>query len=132
MKFGLLGFPKVGKTSLFNILTGAAVAVDKYATGRSQPNIGVAKVVDPRVDRLASIFRPKKVTYAQFDFLDVQGIQKGEGRQSVSLAEMRNVDAVAHPGGAHPPRKRQMCPVQRLPRRQPRRLLHDHQCRPHG
>jgi hypothetical protein len=96
MKFGLLGFPKVGKTCLFNILTGAAVAVDKYASGRSQPNIGVAKVVDPRIDRLASIFRPKKVTYAQFDFLDVQGVQKGEGRQSVSLAEMRNVDAVAH------------------------------------
>jgi GTP-binding protein YchF len=96
MKFGLLGFPKVGKTSLFNILTGADVAVDKYASGRSQPNIGVAKVVDPRIDRLAAMFKPKKVTYAQFDFLDVQGVQKGEAKQSVSLAEMRNVDAIAH------------------------------------
>ena len=96
MKFGLLGFPKVGKTSLFNILTGARVSVDKYATGKSQSNVGVAKVVDPRVGRLAEICKPKKLTYAQFDFLDLQGVQKGEGEQSLSLGEMRNVDAIAH------------------------------------
>src|SRR5262245_18543238 len=95
MKVGLLGFPKVGKTSLFNILTGAGVAVDKYG-GRGATNIGVAKVVDPRIDRLASMFKPKKVTYAQFDLVDVLGVQKGEAAQSVSLAEMRNVDAIAH------------------------------------
>jgi len=56
------GIPQGRQDSLFNILTGAGVAVDKYATGRSQPNIGVAKVVDPRIDRLAVIFRPKKIT----------------------------------------------------------------------
>jgi ribosome-binding ATPase len=95
MKFGLLGFPKVGKTSLFNILTGADVAVDKYG-GRGATNIGVAKVADPRIDRLAALFKPKKVTYAQFDLVDVLGVQKGEAAQSVSLAEMRNVDAIAH------------------------------------
>ena len=96
MKFGLLGFPKVGKTSLFNILTGAHASIDKYATGKSQSNVGVAKVVDPRVARLGDIFKPKKLTYAQFDFLDLQGVQKGEGQQSLSLGEMRNVDAIAH------------------------------------
>jgi len=95
MKFGLLGFPKVGKTSLFNILTGADVAVDKYG-GRGQTNIGVAKVADPRIDRLAALFKPKKITYAHFDLVDVLGVQKGESAQSVSLAEMRNVDAIAH------------------------------------
>jgi len=95
MKFGLLGFPKVGKTSLFNILTGADVAVDKYG-GRGQTNIGVAKVADPRIDRLAALFKPKKITYAHFDLVDVLGVQKGEAAQSVSLAEMRNVDAIAH------------------------------------
>jgi GTP-binding protein YchF len=95
MKFGLLGFPKVGKTSLFNILTGARVSVDKYAS-RSQSNVGVAKVVDPRVARLGAIFKPKKLTYAQFDFIDLQGVQKGEGQESLSLGEMRNVDAIAH------------------------------------
>jgi GTP-binding protein YchF len=96
MKFGLLGFPKVGKTSLFNILTGARVSTDKYASGRSGSNVGVAKVVDPRVARLGAIFKPKKLTYAQFDFLDLQGVQKGEGQESLSLGEMRNVDAIAH------------------------------------
>ncbi len=55
MKFGLLGFPKVGKTTLFNILTGAGISVDKYATGKSQPNIGVARVPDPRLDVLTGI-----------------------------------------------------------------------------
>ena len=95
MKFGLLGFPRVGKTSLFNILTGADVAVDKYG-GRGQTNIGVAKVADPRIDRLAALFKPKKITYAHFDLVDVLGVQKGESAQSVSLAEMRNVDAIAH------------------------------------
>ena len=96
MKFGLLGFPKVGKTSLFNILTGAGVAVDKYAATQGQSHIGVAKVIDPRLERLAAVFKPKKTTYAQFDFLDVQGVQKGESKESVSLKDMRNVDAIAH------------------------------------
>ncbi|HKQ96325.1 MAG TPA: redox-regulated ATPase YchF [Candidatus Polarisedimenticolia bacterium] len=95
MKFGLLGFPKVGKTSLFNILTGAGVAVDKYG-GRGQTNVGVAKVIDPRIDRLAQLYKPKKVTYAHFDLVDVLGVAKGEAAQSAPLAEMRNVDAIAH------------------------------------
>ncbi len=96
MRFGLLGFPKVGKTTLFNILTGAHVAVDKYASGKSQPNIGVAKVPDPRLERLAAMFKPKKTTFAQVDFFDVQGLEKGEATQSLFLKEMRNVDAIAH------------------------------------
>ena len=95
MKFGLLGFPKVGKTSLYNILTGAGVAVDKYG-GRGQTNVGVAKVIDPRIDRLAVMYTPKKVTYAHFDLVDVLGVAKGEAAQSAPLAEMRNVDAIAH------------------------------------
>jgi hypothetical protein len=96
MRFGLLGFPKVGKTTLFNILTGAGVAVDKYAGGSGPSHIGVAKVVDPRVDRLARMFHPKKITYAQFEFLDVQGVHRGEAKESVPLKDMRNVDAIAH------------------------------------
>jgi len=95
MKFGLLGFSKVGKTSLYNILTGAGVAVDKYG-GRGQTNVGVAKVIDPRIDRLAVLYKPKKVTYAHFDLVDVLGVEKGEAAKSAPLAEMRNVDAIAH------------------------------------
>jgi len=96
VKFGLLGFPKVGKTTLFNILTGAHVAVDRYAAGKAQPNIGVAKVPEPRLDRLAAMFHPKKTTYAHIDFMDVHGLEKGEAKESVDLKEMRNVDAIAH------------------------------------
>ncbi len=95
MKIGMLGFAKVGKTTLFNILTGAHVSVDRFASGKVEPNVGVAKVPEPRLDRLSAMFRPKKTIYAHVDFLDIQGLQKGEA-QSVDLKEMRNVDAIAH------------------------------------
>src|SRR2546425_2203983 len=95
VKIGLLGFSKVGKTTLFNILTGAHVTVDKYAAGRAEPNVGVAKVPEPRLDRLAAMFKPKKTTYAHVDFLDIQGLEKGEAK-TLDLKEMRNVDAIAH------------------------------------
>ena len=96
MKLGLLGFPKVGKTTLLNLLTGAHITVDKFATGRAQPHLGVARVSDPRLDRLRDMFKPRKTTYAQFDVLDIQGLQKGEAKTSLDLAEVRNVDAIAH------------------------------------
>jgi len=91
----MLGFPKVGKTTLFNILTGAGIAVGRFATGKSEPNVGVAKVPEPRLDCLSAMFRPKKTTSAHVDFLDIQGLQKGDAT-SVDLKEMRNVDAIAH------------------------------------
>src|SRR6266704_6388854 len=91
----MLGFSKVGKTTLCNILTGARVAVGRFATGKSEPNVGVAKVPEPRLDRLSAMFRPKKTTSAHVDFLDIQGLQKGDA-SSVDLKEMRNVDAIAH------------------------------------
>jgi len=95
VKIGLLGFSKVGKTTLFNILTGAHAAVDKYAAGRAEPNVGVARVPEPRLERLSAMFKPKKTTYAQVDFLDIQGLEKGEAK-TLDLKEMRNVDAIAH------------------------------------
>ena len=96
MRFGFLGFPKVGKTTLFNIVIGADIAVGKYDSGRAEPNIGVAKVPEPRLDALAAMFKPRKTTAAHFDFLDVQGLNKGESKDSLYLKEMRNVDAIAH------------------------------------
>ncbi len=96
MKIGLLGFPKVGKTTLFNILTGSELAVEKFSTGKVEPHLGVAKVPDPRLDRLAALFKPRKLTPAQVDYLDIQGLAKGEAKDPLFLREMRNVDAIAH------------------------------------
>src|SRR5213593_989156 len=67
LKIGLLGFAKVGKTTLFNILTGAHVAVEKYASGKVEPNVGVARVPEPRLERLSAMFKPKKTTFAHVD-----------------------------------------------------------------
>ncbi len=96
MKIGLLGFPKVGKTSLFNILTGSHLEVEKFSTGRAEPHIGVARVPDARLDRLVTMFKPKKVTPALVEYLDIQGLTKGDAKDPLFLREMRNVDAIAH------------------------------------
>ena len=96
MEIGLLGFPKVGKTSLFNILTGSHLHVEKFSTGKAEPHLGIAKVPDPRLDRLVEMFKPRKVTPAVVEYLDVQGLSKGEAKDPLFLKEMRNVDAIAH------------------------------------
>jgi len=96
MKIGLLGFPKVGKTTLFNILTGAQLEVEKFSTGKAEPHLGIAKVPDARLDSLAAMFKPRKTTPAQVDYLDIQGLAKGEAKDPLFLREMRNVDAIAH------------------------------------
>jgi len=96
VKIGLLGFTKVGKTSLFNILTDSRVEVEKFSAGRAEPHVGVAKVPDPRLHRLAGMFKPRKLTPAVVEYLDIQGLTKGEAKDPLFLREMRNVDAIAH------------------------------------
>ncbi len=64
MKIGLVGLPKSGKTTLFNLLTGSSVATSRYDAGRAELHTGIARVPDPRVDRLTALFTPKKTTYA--------------------------------------------------------------------
>src|SRR5229473_2912090 len=78
MKIGLIGLPKSGKTSLFNLLTGATVATSSFGTARGEMHAGVARVPDARVDRLATLFKPKKTTRATFEVVDLAGIAKGE------------------------------------------------------
>jgi len=96
VEIGLLGFPKVGKTCLFNILTGSHLHVEKFSTGKAEPHLGIAKVPDPRLDRLAEMFKPRKVTPTVVEYLDIQGLSKGEAKDALFLKEMRNVDAIAH------------------------------------
>src|SRR5882672_6202925 len=95
MKIGILGLPKSGKTSLFNLLTGASVATSSFGTARGEMHAGVARVPDARVDRLTAMFKPKKTTYATFEVVDLAGIAKGE-RQGLEAKEFRNADALLH------------------------------------
>lgn len=95
MKIGLVGLPKSGKTTLFNLLTGASVATSRYDAGRNELHTGVARVPDPRVDRLSALFKPRKTTYATFEVVDLAGIEKDE-RGALEAKEFRNADALLH------------------------------------
>ena len=95
MKIGLIGLPRSGKTTLFNLLTGAGVATSRYDTGRAELHTGIARVPDERVDRLSALFHPKKTTYATFDVVDLAGIKKGE-RAGLETRDFRDADALLH------------------------------------
>lgn len=93
MQTGIIGLPQVGKTSLFRILTRARV------DARSAPNqahVGIARVPDERVAKLAEIFKPKKITYATIEYVDIGGIQRDREKNSASLVPLREADALAH------------------------------------
>lgn len=101
MKIGLVGLPKSGKTTVFNLLTGASVATSRFDTGKAEPHTGVARVPDDRVTRLSELFRPKKTTYATFEVVDLAGIARGE-RAGLEAKEFRNADALLHVVRAFP------------------------------
>src|SRR5579871_367580 len=93
MQTGIIGLPQVGKTSLFRILTKAKVE------GRSTPNqahVGIARVPDARVAKLSELFKPKKITYATIEYVDIGGLQKDREKNSASLVPLREADALAH------------------------------------
>jgi GTP-binding protein YchF len=101
MKIGLVGLPKSGKTTLFNLLTGANVATSRFDTAKTELHTGVARVPDDRIARLAELFQPKKTTYATFEVVDLAGIAPGE-RAGLETREFRNADALLHVGRAFP------------------------------
>ncbi|HLF49033.1 MAG TPA: DUF933 domain-containing protein [Methylomirabilota bacterium] len=101
MKIGLIGLPKSGKTSLFNLLTGSSVATSSFGASRGELHTGIARVPDERVDRLSALFKPKKTTYATFEVVDLAGIAKGE-RQGLETKEFRSADALLHVVRAFP------------------------------
>ncbi|MGB2603249.1 MAG: GTPase, partial [Candidatus Sulfotelmatobacter sp.] len=95
MKTGIIGLPQVGKTSLFRILTKAHLSDQARANPR-EAHIGVAKVPDDRLDRLAALYNPKKLTHTSVEYVDVGAIGQEALKDSAYAAHLRNVDALAH------------------------------------
>ncbi len=97
-KCGIVGLPNVGKSTLFNALTRAAIAAENYPFCTIDPHIGVVAVPDPRLGQLADLVRPEKQTPAHMEFVDiaglVEGASKGEGLGNQFLANIRETQAV--------------------------------------
>src|SRR5438105_13976065 len=100
LSIGIVGLPNVGKSTLFNALSGASVLAANYPFATKDPNVGVVPVPDERLDKLAALYRPEKTTHAALGFVDIAGLVKaasrGEGLGNQFLANIREVYAIAH------------------------------------
>ncbi len=100
MKLGIVGLPNVGKSTLFNAITQAGAESANYPFCTIEPNVGIVDVPDERIDRLAEMYNPKKITHAYIEFVDIAGLvkgaSKGEGLGNKFLSHIREVDAIVH------------------------------------
>ena len=98
MKIGIVGLPNVGKSTLFNSITNAGAECANYPFCTIEPNVGVVPVPDERLDNLAKIYNPQKVTHAIIEFVDIAGLvkgaSKGEGLGNKFLSHIRETDAI--------------------------------------
>src|SRR5256885_15206414 len=95
MKTGIIGLPQVGKTSLFKILTKAKIEDRGYANPR-EAHLGIAKVPDERLDKLAALYNPKKLMHTSIEYADVAAIGQEALKESAYANNLRTVDALAH------------------------------------
>ncbi|MEI7425646.1 MAG: redox-regulated ATPase YchF [Candidatus Moraniibacteriota bacterium] len=100
LKIGIVGLPNVGKSTLFKALTKSAVDINNYPFCTVEPNIGIVKVPDERLEKLAHMSHSKKIVPAIIEFVDIAGLVKGasagEGLGNKFLANIREVDAIIH------------------------------------
>jgi ribosome-binding ATPase len=99
MQLGIIGLARSGKTTVFNAVTRGSAQVGAYSSS-SQPNVGVVNVPDARVDKLAELYKPKKVTYATIQYVDFpaagESFGKGEGPAGKFINELARMDALIH------------------------------------
>lgn len=96
MNFALFGYPKTGKTTLFNLLTGAKIDVKSYEGGKKEVNQRTCSIPDIRLEKTGALYPEKKVVPATVDFIDLAGISYGEVKSSSYLNHLRKADGLAH------------------------------------
>lgn len=100
LKYGIIGLPNVGKSTLFNALSNGRAVASNFPFCTIEPNVGVVSVPDERLQALASLVNPKKIIPTFIEFVDIAGLVKGasqgEGLGNKFLANIREVDAIVH------------------------------------